>query len=661
MTRFTEFAAGGSQNKLGNDGAFAAWAQSYDTQLNPLLMLEERYLKQMLPQVKDRDVLDAGCGSGRWLTYLAGKEPRSLCGVDASAEMIQVAARKAIPGVELYQSPCDSTPFAKDSFDLIVTSFVLGYIEGIDRLASEVDRIAREGCDLFLSDMHPETQDRLGWKRGFRGRQGEVVLDTVTHSMAEITRSFCALGWEVCVAIEAELGPPERAVFVALGRLDRFLKAENHPAIYLLHLRKTGSAYRKTIREHNTLVSGARCVLGPQESALASVDISGGRVSHILCDTVVPSAATFTLEVDLSGYLLMPGLINAHDHLEFALFPRMGNPLYKNATDWSMDIQASFSDVIAKHRAVPRSTRLWWGGLRNLLCGVTTVCHHNPLEPELRKESFPVRVVQQYGWEHSLAFGADLRAAHAATPRGSAFIVHACEGVDEESHAELWQLNQMGVLDESSVIVHGLAIDDEGVALMRQRDASLVICPSSNHFLFGKVPDIGLLGGIRRIALGSDSSLTAEGDLLDEIRFAVRFCGVPPRFAYRMVTESAAAILRLANGEGSIRVCGAGDLIAIRDTHRHAANLLQTLSAQDVELVMIAGRVQLASEEVFARLPSPARKGLEPLWVEGMVRWLRAPVKELLRQAEGELGVDAVQLGGKPIRIPEGVRAVHAH
>ena len=196
---------------------------------------------------------------------------------------------------------------------------------------------------------------------------------------------------------------------------------------------------------------------------------------------------------------------------------------------------------------------------------------------------------------------------------------------------------------------------------MRQRDASLVICPSSNHFLFGKVPDIGLLGGIRRIALGSDSSLTAEGDLLDEIRFAVRFCGVPPRFAYRMVTESAAAILRLANGEGSIRVCGAGDLIAIRDTHRHAANLLQTLSAQDVELVMIAGRVQLASEEVFARLPSPARKGLEPLWVEGMVRWLRAPVKELLRQAEGELGVDAVQLGGKSIRIPEGVRAVHAH
>ena len=59
MTRFTELAAGGSQNRLGNDGAFAAWAQSYDTQLNPLLMLEERYLKQMLPQVKDRDVLDA--------------------------------------------------------------------------------------------------------------------------------------------------------------------------------------------------------------------------------------------------------------------------------------------------------------------------------------------------------------------------------------------------------------------------------------------------------------------------------------------------------------------------------------------------------------------------------------------------------------------------
>jgi len=202
-------------------------------------------------------------------------------------------------------------------------------------------------------------------------------------------------------------------------------------------------------------------------------------------------------------------------------------------------------------------------------------------------------------------------------------------------------------------------MDREGVALMRERGASLVVCPSSNKFLFGRVPDMHLLGGIDRLALGSDSPLTAVGDLLDELQFAARFCDVPPQVTYGMVTEAPAAMLRLQNAEGSIRVAGRGDLIAIRDTTCNAADRLQTLSASDVEFVMIGGRVRLASEAVLERLPLLAKQGLEPLWIDGTVRWLRAPVSELLRRAEEVLGAGNVRLGGKPIRIPARMEAHH--
>ena len=365
-------------------------------------------------------------------------------------------------------------------------------------------------------------------------------------------------------------------------------------------------------------------------------------------------------EIDLSGYLVIPGFVNAHDHLEFALFPRMANPPYPNASAWARDIQHTFADVIAKHRSVPRDVRLWWGGIRNLLCGVTTVCHHNAPEPELYRGDFPVRVAQDCGWGHSLAFGGDLRAARSATPKDRAFIVHACEGIDREAWEELWELDRLNVLDEDAVIVHGLAIDDEGAALLRQRGTSLVVCPSSNQFLFGAVPDMQRFAGIGHVALGSDSPLTADGDLLDEVRFAMRCCGISPRRAYRMATEEPAAILRLREGEGSIRVNGRADLIAVRDTGCDGAERLITLSAADVEFVMIGGRVQLASETILTRLPPAVRQGLEPLWFDGTVRWLRAPIRDLLTRAEEILGAGTLRLGGKPIRLPSFPEVGHA-
>ena len=407
-------------------------------------------------------------------------------------------------------------------------------------------------------------------------------------------------------------------------------------------------------------IHGARCALGPHTSERASIQLDGRRVTCIASGSGQLPANSDDAQIDLSGFLLLPGLINAHDHLEFALFPRLANPPYRNYIEWGEDIHARFPETIAKHHAVPKDVRLWWGGIRNLLSGVTTVSHHNPLWPELRREGFPVRVVQEYGWAHSAVLGGDLRAARAATPERYPFIMHACEGVDETARRELWELDRLGLLDSAAVLVHGLALDREGIELMRERDASLIVCPSSNQFLFGKLPDLSLLGAIEHVALGSDSPLTAVGDLLDEIRFAARFCRLAPRDAYRMVTNAPATIFRLQHGEGCLRESGTADMIAVSDTGAGAADRLIMLSARDVEFAMIGGRVQLASEAILERLPAIARHGLEPLLVDQSVRWLRAPIQELLRKAEDALGANQVRLGGRVVRNPSCVVAEHA-
>jgi cytosine/adenosine deaminase-related metal-dependent hydrolase len=401
------------------------------------------------------------------------------------------------------------------------------------------------------------------------------------------------------------------------------------------------------------LIRGARCSLGPTESIRASIRMANGRITHLLSElSSMPVIGSACTEIDLTGFLVMPGLVNAHDHLQFALYPRLGDPPYLNYIEWGEDIHRKFPKVIARHRSVPREVRLWWGGIRNLLCGVTTVCHHNELWPELRRQEFPVRVVQRYGWAHSFALGGELRRARSATPEGCAFIMHAGEGVDERAGEEVFSLDQLGLLDGNAVLVHGLALNDAGIAMMRQRGVSLIVCPSSNKFLFEKLPDMGLLSALENIALGNDSPLTAAGDLLDEIRYAIRHCGVPPDMAYRMVTDCPASILRLGDARGSLSENGAGDLIAVRDTNQEPANTLSKLSMADVELVLLRGRVQLASESILKRLSPLSKRGLQPLWINGVVRWLCGPVKEFLERAEEALGKGQVCLGGNPVRIP---------
>jgi hypothetical protein len=65
---------------------------------------------------------------------------------------------------------------------------------------------------------------------------------------------------------------------------------------------------------------------------------------------------------------------------------------------------------------------------------------------------------------------------------------------------------------------------------------------------------------------------------------------------------------------------------------------------------MVGGCVQLASETIMERLPDAASQGLEPLWIDGMIRWLRAPARELLAKAEAVLGKGEVRLGGRTVR-----------
>jgi cytosine/adenosine deaminase-related metal-dependent hydrolase/ubiquinone/menaquinone biosynthesis C-methylase UbiE len=633
---------------------FNIWAQVYDEQPNPLLALEQRFLSRMLPDVGDLDVLDAGCGTGRWLQLLALLGPASLVGVDTSPDMLQRASAKLGTKSTLHLGSCTALPVHNSTADLVLASFVLSYLDSVDAFACELHRVARPGANIFLTDMHPDTAHSLNWKRSFKANDAEEHLHVRTHSLQQMIDAFQCRGFELLTRIEPGFDSPEKTTFEQNGKLESYESSANLPAIYILQLRKQSAI---AARPHNLPekveilhITGASYALGPDAATTASIAIERGHIQAISScaprrgNNISPTTAI----IDLPGYLLLPGLINAHDHLEFGLFPNLGSGPYQNSVEWAKEIHHSHGSLIARHRKVPKAVRLWWGALRNLLCGVTTVCHHNPLSREMLSADFPIRVLSRFGWAHSLEMDPNLIHNFDHTPPNLPFVLHAAEGVDAKSAQEIFDLDRMQVLGNRTVLVHGLALNPKAVALLNRRCSALVVCPTSNQFLFHCAPSSTLIKSINTVVLGSDSPLTSAGDLLDEINFARNEIGLTPDFLYQMVTATSAKVLRLRNGEGHLRTGSLADIIAVRNKALTPAETIAQLTFDQVELVILSGRVQLASSSLYDRLPDSLKAGLQLICIDGHQRWLRAPIDNLLSEARKVVGRD-IRLGGKKV------------
>ena len=636
------------EHRLSNETAFNEWAHVYDKGANPLVALEERFLKGLMPSIEGKDVLDVGCGTGRWLERLCHFDTaRSLCGVDSSAEMLAVAGRKQLAGASLLQAQLPHLPMNSTSIDVALASFVLSYVPDIQLCAKELARVLRVDGELIITDMHPETAAALGWQRSFRSSRGAVCLENQQHSVEAIIAAMEGQGLRLAALYEPSFGEAERSIFLAQGKESMYRKADGRSAIYIIHFVRTSTEKAPP----DVVVTGANCVLGAEAAVTARVEIRQGYVALISPDN---SNSHALHEIDLSGYRVFPGLINAHDHLEFALFPELSAAPYNNATEWALDIQQRFDKEIHLHTQVPKEVRLWWGALRNLLCGVTTVCHHNPPHPVFRDERFPVNVIQDFGWAHSLSFANDLQGAHRGADPSKPFIIHACEGIDTDAASEFRRLEELDVIDERSVLVHGLAMSPDDIEVLNRRGAAIITCPSSNHRLFSRTLSEQQLSSITKLAIGSDSPLTAQGDLLDEIRFCREQVGLSCELIYRSVTRRAAQVLRInQSSAGHLGPRSVADVFAVRAAVHSPAQHLTMLSWRDVELVIVRGIVRLASPAMLKRLPRKISQNLCCLLIDGVPRWIDAPVDDLFNSAAEVLGGNKLFLNGRPMSLIE--------
>lgn len=212
----------------------ASTAAGYDviargyTAENDTSLLNEFYnrpaIRDLLGEVAGRRVLDAGCGSGPILADLIAAGADAV-GFDGSPAMVAIARERLGPRVDIRVADLAAPlPYADDSFDDVVCSLALHYLQDWSGPLAEFRRVLRPGGRLIVSVEHPFVNWFVAQQSGtttnyFATRQrieqwdlGGPVADLVfwDRSLSTMVQSFLDAGFRITSLTEP--GPaPEAA------------------------------------------------------------------------------------------------------------------------------------------------------------------------------------------------------------------------------------------------------------------------------------------------------------------------------------------------------------------------------------------------------------------------------------------------------------------
>lgn len=192
----------------------------------------ERDLR-ILGDVRDRDVLEVGCGAAQCSRWLAAHGARAV-GLDLAHRQLQHSVR--IDGatglaVPVVQATATELPFADASFDVVFCAFgALQFVSDIERAVGEAARVLRPAGRFAFSVTHPirwafpddPTEEGLTVSQSYWDRTPYVEVDEHTGEVRYVEHHRTLGDW---VALLAARG-------FALTRLEEPEWPEGHDRVW---------------------------------------------------------------------------------------------------------------------------------------------------------------------------------------------------------------------------------------------------------------------------------------------------------------------------------------------------------------------------------------------------------------------------------------------
>lgn len=185
------------KNIYDNDEFFESYSQMARSQKGLDGAGEWQTLKELLPDFKGKRVLDLGCGYGWHCFYAAEHGAASVVGVDLSEKMLAVAREKnTFSNVTFIHDSFDTVVFDPTSFDIVISSLAIHYIEDFGKLAKHIANWLVPGGQFVFSVEHPifTAEGSQDW---FYDENGNIAHFPVDNYFYEGQRTAHFLGSDV--------------------------------------------------------------------------------------------------------------------------------------------------------------------------------------------------------------------------------------------------------------------------------------------------------------------------------------------------------------------------------------------------------------------------------------------------------------------------------
>lgn len=153
-------------------------------------LLEQPNFLRLMPDVKDKVVLDIGCGMGDFAASCIEKGAAQVKGIDISKNMIDLAKSKHVHHQLQFQHIAfEDLQLADGSIDVICSSLAFHYIADFTALVNKIGRALAPNGILLFSIEHPMVTANKGHADWILNQHGQILHYALDHYQEEGKRT----------------------------------------------------------------------------------------------------------------------------------------------------------------------------------------------------------------------------------------------------------------------------------------------------------------------------------------------------------------------------------------------------------------------------------------------------------------------------------------